>query len=133
MERSSGAGFSTATEIADSLMRITAMSFRTAHSIVGRIASAGKRPGLAELDEIALEIAGYRASERRFSEADLERALALRSNVAPRANTGEHAPAETKRMELERHSLIAAEEERLVERRRRVERAMGQIPARRSG
>jgi argininosuccinate lyase len=38
------------------------MNFRTAHSIVGRIAASGTRPGLAELDEIALETAGFRAS-----------------------------------------------------------------------
>ena len=93
LEKSSGAGFSTATEIADSLVRITGMPFRTAHSIVGRIAASGRRPGMAELDEIALEMAGYRASERGFSEADLERALDPTSNVALRANTGGPAPA----------------------------------------
>jgi hypothetical protein len=60
------------------------MPFRTAHRIVGRIAASGRRPGLAELDEIALEMAGFRASERGFSEADLEGALDPRSNVALR-------------------------------------------------
>ena len=95
MEKSSGAGFSTATELADSLVRITGMPFRTAHSIVGRIAASGGRPDMAELDEIALEIAGFRASERGFSAADLERALDPKSNVALRANTGGPAPAET--------------------------------------
>jgi len=54
LEISSGAGFSTATEIADSLVRITGMPFRTAHSIVGRIAASGRRPNMAELDGIAL-------------------------------------------------------------------------------
>jgi argininosuccinate lyase len=60
------------------------MPFRTAHRIVGRIAASGSRPGLAELDEIAQETAGYQASERGFSEADLERALDPKSNVALR-------------------------------------------------
>ena len=41
LKESSGTGFSTATELADSLVRITGMPFRTAHRIVGRIA-AGK-------------------------------------------------------------------------------------------
>jgi len=44
LEASSGQGFSTATELADSLVRRTGMPFRTAHSIVGRIAAAGKNP-----------------------------------------------------------------------------------------
>jgi argininosuccinate lyase len=127
MEKSSGAGFSTATELADSLVCITGMPFRTAHSIVGRIAASGSRPGMAELDEISLEIAGYRASERGFSVEDLERALDPKSNVALRANTGGPAPAETGRMIKDRLGRIAAGEERLAGRRSRVEKALGDL------
>ena len=130
LESSSGAGFSTATEIADSLVRITKMPFRTAHSIVGRIAAAGGRPSLAELDRISAEIAGYRASERGFSDADLERALDPKSNVALRANTGGPAPAETKRMIEERREKIAAGEMRLAQRRSRVQRAIAELGGR---
>ena len=129
LEKSSGAGFSTATEIADSLVRITGMPFRTAHSIVGRIAASGRRPGMAELDEIAREMAGFKASERGFSVADLERALDPRSNVALRANTGGPAPAETQRMIKDRLEMIEAGEERLAEKRERVERAQGELEA----
>jgi argininosuccinate lyase len=124
LEKSSGAGFSTATEIADSLVRITGMPFRTAHSIVGRIAASGSRPGMAELDAISLKIAGYRASERGFSVEDLERALDPKSNVALRANTGGPAPLETERMIKDRLERIAAGEARLVGRRSRVEKAL---------
>ncbi len=131
LETSSGAGFSTATEIADSLVRTTGMPFRTAHSIVGRIAASGRKPSLAELDEIALEIAGFKASERGFSEADLERALDPRSNVALRANTGGPAPAETERMIKDRLVRIAAGEEKLAERRGRVYRALEVLGAER--
>jgi argininosuccinate lyase len=127
LETSSGAGFSTATEIADSLVRITGMPFRTAHSIVGRIAASGKRPDLAELDGISLDLAGFRASERSFSEADLERALDPRSNVALRANTGGPATVETRRMIEDRWARIAAEEERLAERRALTEKALGEL------
>jgi argininosuccinate lyase len=131
LEKSSGAGFSTATELADSLVRITGMPFRTAHSIVGRIAASSGRPGLAELDEIALEMAGFRASERGFSVEDLERALDPKSNVALRANTGGPAPAETQRMIKNRLERIAEGEERLAERRGRVERALEELRAER--
>ena len=127
--KSSGAGFSTATEIADSLVRITGMPFRTAHSIVGRIAAAGGRPGMAELDEISLEMAGFRASERGFSAEDLERALDPKSNVALRANTGGPALAETERMIQDRLARVAAGEKRLAERKGRVDRALGELRA----
>ena len=115
MEQSSGAGFSTATELADSLVRVTGMPFRTAHSIVGRVAALGRRPDMDGLDKIAQEITGFRASERGFSAADLEKALDPKSNVALRANTGGPAPAETERMVevrrkmLSMHSLLVAE------------------------
>ncbi|MFA6372665.1 MAG: argininosuccinate lyase [Methanothrix sp.] len=131
MQQCAGAGFSTATEIADSLVRITGMPFRTAHSIVGRIAASGGRPNMAELDLIAREMAGYSASERGFSEADLERALDPKSNVALRANTGGPAPAETQRMIKDRLERIAAGEERLAGRRSRVDRALGDLRAER--
>jgi argininosuccinate lyase len=127
LETSSGAGFSTATEIADSLVRITGMPFRTAHRIVGRIAAAGEKPDLAELDRISIEMAGFRASERGFSKEDLERALDPRSNVALRANTGGPAPAETERMIRIRQAQIAAGYERLAERRSRVEKALERL------
>jgi argininosuccinate lyase len=129
LESSSGAGFSTATEIADSLVRITGMPFRTAHSVVGRIAASGIRPSLAGLDGIALELAGFRASERGFSEADLARALDPKSNVALRANTGGPAPAETERMVRDRLEKIAAGEERLAMMRSRAEKALGELRA----
>ncbi len=69
-------------------------------------------------------MAGFAASERGFSEADLEWALDPRSNVALRANTGGPTPAETERMIKERLERIAAGEERLARKRGRVERAM---------
>ena len=125
LQECSGAGFSTATEIADSLVRITGMPFRTAHSIVGRIAANGRKPDLQELDAISQEIAGFRASERGFSAGDLQRALDPESNVALRANTGGPAPEETMRMIAERLKRIAAGEERLAQRRSRVEKATG--------
>ena len=107
------------------------MPFRIAYSIVGRIAASGSRPNMTELDEIALEIAGFRASERGFSDADLQRALDPKSNVALRANTGGPAPAETERMIKDRLGRIAADEERLAGRRSRVDRAREELLAER--
>jgi argininosuccinate lyase len=130
LEKSSGAGFSTATEIADSLVRITGMPFRTAHSIVGRIAASGGRPVLADLDRIALEMAGYEVSHKGFSQQDLERALDTRSNVALRSNTGGPAPQETERMIKERWERIAGAEARLEQRREMAGRAIAGLKSR---
>ncbi len=58
-------------------------------------------------------MAGFRAGERGFSEADLERALDPRSNVALRAKTSGPAPAETERIVRDWLERIAAGEERL--------------------
>ena len=60
-------------------------------------------------------------------QADLERALDTRSNLALRANTGGPAPAETERMIKDRWARIAAGEERLAGRRSRVERAREEL------
>ena len=130
LEKSAGAGFSTATEMADSLVRITGMPFRTAHSIVGRIAAGGGRPQLDDLDGIALEIAGFKASQKGFFQADLDRALDPRSNVAMRANAGGPAPQETERMIEEREKTIALAEARLAKRQERSLRALAELKSR---
>lgn len=124
LKESSVLGFSTATELADSLVRITGMPFRTAHSIVGRIAAGKGEPTMRTLDEISLEIWGSPASERGFSNDHLLRALDPVSNVALRANAGGPAPEETARMIEERMRLIAEEEKNLAGMRSRVDGAI---------
>jgi len=124
MEAASKAGFTTATELADSLVRSTGMPFRTAHRIVGRIAALGQRPNMTDLDRIALEIAGFRPSERGFCAEMLDLALDPRSNVALRANTGGPAPSVCKHMIERRYAQISGVAERLEKRRKQVETAL---------
>jgi argininosuccinate lyase len=121
---SSAAGFSTATELADSLVRITGMPFRIAHMIVGRIAASGHRPNLPELDTVAMEFAGFRPSEHGFSVEVLDKALDPHSNVALRSNTGGPAPTETKRMVSERLTKLDEEKDRISEMRSKVNIAL---------
>ena len=127
LEESSGAGFATATELADTLVRSTGMPFRTAHSIVGRIAASGQRPRLAQLDAVALEVAGFKPSERGFSPADLDIALDPKSNVALRENIGGPGPFEVSRMVQERFSLIADHAGQLSKKRDKVELAVSTL------
>jgi argininosuccinate lyase len=106
LEGSAGAGFSTATEIADSLVRVTGMPFRTAHQIVGRLASENQNPSIQDLDRAAFEVAGVKPSELGYSSVALANALDPRSNVAVRSRTGGPAPLETARMISSRQKEI---------------------------
>ncbi|MCX6675157.1 MAG: argininosuccinate lyase, partial [Methanothrix sp.] len=100
---------------------------RTAHSIVGRIAAFGQRPSLAQLDAVALEVAGFRPSECGFSSSDLDRALDPKSNVALRENIGGPGPFEVNRMVKERFCLIAEHATKLSKRRDKVGRALSKL------
>jgi argininosuccinate lyase len=66
---------------------------------------------------VALEVAGFKPSERGFSLADLDRALDPKSNVALRENIGGPGPHEVSRMVQERFSLIADHAGQLSKRR----------------
>jgi argininosuccinate lyase len=124
LKEGAGMGFSTATELADSLVRITGMPFRTAHKIVGRLACETSRPTLDMLDSAGVEIAGFEPSRRGFDNEALERALDPLSNVAIRSGTGGPSPIETRRMVEDRVLAISTHESRLEERRRRIDDAL---------
>jgi argininosuccinate lyase len=81
------------------------------------------------LDTIAQEIAGFRASERGFSAADLERALDPKSNVALRANTGGPAPSETLRMVEVRRKMLSQHSQLVTEWKSKATRALLELKA----
>lgn len=124
LEESAGAGFSTATELADSLVRKTGIPFRTAHQIVGRIATTNTSPSLEELDAAAEEVAGIRPSVMGYGRDDLARALDPHSNVALRSRPGGPAPAETERMVAWRREEVARRTARAEERREKARCAL---------
>jgi argininosuccinate lyase len=98
LKQSAGFGFSTATEIADSLVRVTKIPFRTAHRIVGRLSAVNQSPTLFELDDVAMDVAGIMPSKMGYTTDDLMRALTPEQNVAVRSRTGGPAPKEVERM-----------------------------------
>ncbi|NYT02587.1 MAG: argininosuccinate lyase [Methanosarcinales archaeon] len=124
LEESAGAGFSTATELADSLVRKTGIPFRTAHQIVGRIAATNTSPTLEELDAAGEDVARIRPSAMGYSRDDLARALNPRSNVALRSRPGGPAPAETGRMVAQRLEMLAQRRAGVRERREKASRAL---------
>lgn len=97
MKEAAGIGFTTATELADTIVRTTGIPFRTAHHIVGSIAKTGKPPTLSDLDELSLKIIHERLSEKGLSEKNIKEALDPVENVRKRSLSGGPAPRETKR------------------------------------
>ena len=126
LEKSAGSGFSTATELADSLVRKTGIPFRKAHRIVGTIAASGDLPEIEDLDRAA-EPLGIRPSEMGFGKKDLDEALDPRRNVAKRDLPGGPAPSEVSRMLEEREGGLVRYRSKVGEMRERAERALHQL------
>ena len=61
-------GFTTATELADTLVRITGIPFRTAHQIVGILARRKEEPQLQDIDAAAQEVLGMMLSSKGLTE-----------------------------------------------------------------
>ena len=127
LELGSEAGFSTATELADSLARTTGIPFRTAHQIVGRLASQKERPTIEDLDAAAKDVAGIELSRLGFSSNMLEKALDPRSNVAVRSVTGGPAPKETARMAKERILRLNEVKREIAVMRKKIDGALASL------
>jgi argininosuccinate lyase len=94
MRAAAGAGFSTATDLADWLVRKLGLPFREAHHVTGRIVAAAEGRGVG-LD--ALPLAAMQAVEPRIT-ADVFSVLSVESSVGSRASYGGTAPQNVKKM-----------------------------------
>jgi argininosuccinate lyase len=97
LAEAAGAGFSTATDLADWLVRTLKLPFRDAHHVTGRIVARAEQLGLA-LD--ALPMAEMQAIEPRLTEAVFD-VLSPAASVASRTSFGGTAPANVRRMAKE--------------------------------
>jgi argininosuccinate lyase len=93
MEQAAGEGFSTATDLADWLVRALKMPFREAHHVTGRIVAAASKKG-CEL--AALDLAAMQAIEPRIN-ADVFKVLSVSRSVASRTSYGGTAPSNVRR------------------------------------
>jgi argininosuccinate lyase (EC 4.3.2.1) len=91
MEEEAGRGFSTATDLADLLVREYHLPFRTAHTIVGRAVRAG-RLDLDTLERAAQEVTTLSLVEKGLTRERIEGALAPRSAVNARDAVGGPSP-----------------------------------------
>lgn len=91
-----GKGFSTATELADVMVRNYGLPFRTAHGIVGRAVRLGKLD-IDTLEEAASEMAGISLKKKGLNAATVEKALDAEFSVRERKATGGPAPESVKK------------------------------------
>ena len=89
MEQHAGAGFATATDLADWLVRVLRLPFRDAHHVTGRLVAKAEARGV---DLAGLSLADMQAEEPRIS-ADVYSVLSVAAAVASRACHGGTAPA----------------------------------------
>jgi argininosuccinate lyase len=112
MARMSTLGFTTATEIADTIVRATGLPFRTAHGIVGRLARGEGDPALADVDEAAMAMIDKKLSKMGLTQRMLEEAKDPVKNVQRRNITGGPAKATMlKKLEAEKERLKAGKKE----------------------
>jgi argininosuccinate lyase len=123
MAAESGCGFSTATELADVLVREYGLPFRTAHSIVGRAVKMGALD-LATLEAAAQEVAGLSLCGQGLTAERVAAALDPAFSVAERKAIGGPAPSETTRAIAERRCLLAGDEAAAAARKEAVATAI---------
>jgi len=126
MESAAGTGFSTATELADTIVRTTEIPFRTAHQIVGTLSKSDVRT-LEEVDRIALEITGRKLSDEGLSQEMFDGALDVMENVKRRNVVGGPSPVEVSRMIEERNYQLSLDINTLMEKANFVQDAMKKL------
>ncbi len=93
LRRAAGAGYATATDLADWLVRALGLPFRQAHHVTGRIVAAAEEKGVA-LDRLSLD--AMQAIEPRITE-DVYSVLSVRRSVKSRKSLGGTAPENVRR------------------------------------
>jgi argininosuccinate lyase len=93
MREASASGFSTATDLADWLVRTLKIPFREAHHVTGRLVSLAEKNNCALSD---LPLSGMHAIEPRITK-DIYKVLTVDASVASRTSFGGTAPKNVSR------------------------------------
>jgi len=109
MKEEAGKGFSTATELADTLVRSYGLPFRTAHNIVGRAVQKGSL-SLATLEAAAREVGPKISLKKKgLTQKKIDEVLDVNYSIALRKSPGGPAPAATKLAIKDRKKQIEAD------------------------
>ncbi|MBL6454175.1 argininosuccinate lyase [Belnapia sp. T6] len=103
LREAAGAGFSTATDLADWLVRELKMPFRDAHHVTGRLVAKAEAKGT---DLAGLTLAEMQAEEPRITDGVFG-VLSVEASVASRACYGGTAPENVRRMAAEWRERLA--------------------------
>jgi argininosuccinate lyase len=88
MKAAAGDGYSTATDLADWLVRTLKMPFREAHHVTGKIVAAAEKAGVA-LDKLPIE--AMQKVEPKITK-DVFKVLSVERSVTSRTSYGGTAP-----------------------------------------
>lgn len=124
MAAATEAGFITATELADSIVRSTKIPFRTAHGIVSAIA---EKPTLEQIDVVAKKMIGKRLSDMGLTQEIVDEALDIEQNIRVRSIRGGPSPGECERMIKERTKGIANDAKLLKQKADKINVAFEQL------
>jgi argininosuccinate lyase len=103
LREAAGVGFSTATDLADWLVRELRMPFRDAHHVTGRLVAKAEAKG-ADLSGLTLE--ELQAEEARIH-SGIFQVLSVEASVASRTSYGGTAPVNVRRMAAEWRERLA--------------------------
>jgi argininosuccinate lyase len=103
LREAAGAGYATATDLADWLVRELRLPFRDAHHITGRLVARAEARGV---DLAGLSIAEFQAEEPRIH-AGVQDVLSVEASVASRTSYGGTAPVNVRRMAAEWRERLA--------------------------
>lgn len=139
MEKQAPVGFTAATELADTIVRETCISFRTAHKIVSALASSLRDEDWdwdrdwdsQRIDELTLKITGTgqklsdtaTGRELNLNEKSVKEALKIASNIQKRNAKGGPAKKEVKRMMQQREKNLATDEKTRLEKEEYVKKS----------
>jgi len=110
LEARAADGWTTLTELADTLVRDEGLPFRTAHAIAQRLMSARHREPNRPLVELLADASNELGCALRYSEAELARVLSPRHFVEIRTTPGGPAPGETARAAKAARQQLAADD-----------------------
>jgi argininosuccinate lyase len=137
-------GFTVATELADTIVRETGISFRTAHKIVSSLAlvladenleaikeQESEKAFVAEIlrriDDFATPVMGKKLSEMGLTEKKVKEALNIASNIQKRNVKGGPARKEVLRMLRARGMDLEKDEKSQQARAERVKKSMEEL------
>ncbi|MDW7732558.1 MAG: argininosuccinate lyase [Methanolobus sp.] len=124
MSMQSTAGFTTATELADTMVRVAGIPFRTAHQIVGVLARGKGDPTLEDIDAVAMDVLGWKLSERGLSPEMVREALDPVSNIRKRSIIGGPSPDEVERAIRSRVEELELANSRITELNNGIEESL---------